>query len=80
MDIAEWLRRLDLAQYVEAFAANAIDWSVLPSLTADDLKDIGVVAVGHRRKLLNAIAALSEPAAAPIRPAPQASRHPNRPL
>jgi class 3 adenylate cyclase/tetratricopeptide (TPR) repeat protein len=64
MDIAEWLRRLDLAQYVEAFAANAIDWSVLPSLTADDLKDIGVAAVGHRRKLLNAIAALSEPAAA----------------
>ena len=42
MDIAEWLRRLDLAQYVEAFAANAIDWSVLPSLTADYLKDIGV--------------------------------------
>jgi class 3 adenylate cyclase len=64
MDIAEWLRRLDLAQYVEAFAANVIDWSVLPSLTADDLKDIGVAAVGHRRKLLNAIAALSEPAAA----------------
>jgi class 3 adenylate cyclase len=62
MDIAEWLRRLDLAQYVEAFAANAIDGSVLPSLTADDLKDIGVAAVGHRRKLLNAIATLSEPA------------------
>ena len=64
MDIAEWLRRLDLVQYIEAFAANAIDWPVLPSLTADDLKDIGVDAVGHRRKLLNAIAALSEPAAA----------------
>src|SRR6516162_8752076 len=64
MDIAEWLRRLDLAQYIEAFAANAIDWSVLPSLTAGDLQDIGVAAVGHRRKLLNAIAALSEPAAA----------------
>jgi class 3 adenylate cyclase/predicted ATPase len=79
MDIAEWLRRLDLAQYVEAFAANAIDWSVLPSLTADDLKDIGIAAVGHRRKLLDAIAALSEPAAAadPARtaslPAPQST-------
>jgi SAM domain (Sterile alpha motif) len=44
--------RLDLAQYAEAFAANAIDWSVLPSLTADDLKDIGVAAVGYGRKRL----------------------------
>jgi hypothetical protein len=60
MDVADWLRRLDLAQYVEAFAANAVDWAVLLSLTADDLKDIGAAAVGHRRKLLNAIAALSE--------------------
>jgi SAM domain (Sterile alpha motif) len=59
MDVAEWLRRLDLAQYFGAFAANAIDWSVLPSLTADDPKDIGVAAVGHRRKLLDAITALS---------------------
>src|SRR6516164_5054207 len=73
MDIGEWLRRLDLAQYVEAFAANAIDWSVLPSLTADDLQDIGVAAVGHRRKLLNAIAALSEPAATASVPAPQST-------
>ena len=60
MDVAEWLRRLDMAQYIEAFADNAVDDAVLPSLTADDLKDIGVAAVGHRRKLLNAIAALSE--------------------
>jgi SAM domain (Sterile alpha motif) len=45
MNIVDWLRRLDSAQYIEAFAGNAIDWSVLPSLTADDLKDIGVVAV-----------------------------------
>jgi class 3 adenylate cyclase/tetratricopeptide (TPR) repeat protein len=74
MDVSDWLRQLDLAQYVDAFAANAIDWSVLPSLTADDLKDIGVLAVGHRRKLLNAIAALSGPAA-PDNDSP----HPNPP-
>jgi class 3 adenylate cyclase len=41
-----------------AFRENAIDDSVLPSLTAEDLKELGVDAVGHRRKLLNAIAAL----------------------
>ena len=58
MDIADWLRQLDLGQYAEAFAENAIDWAVLPTLTADDLRDIGVTVVGHRRRLLNAIAAL----------------------
>jgi class 3 adenylate cyclase/tetratricopeptide (TPR) repeat protein len=63
MDIAEWLRRLDMAQYIAAFADNAVDEAVLPSLTADDLKDIGVGPVGHRRKLLNAIASLSDGAA-----------------
>jgi class 3 adenylate cyclase len=49
-----------LPQYIPAFADNAIDWAVLPRLTADDLRDIGIVAVGHRRKLLDAIAALGE--------------------
>src|SRR5215475_14155165 len=63
MDVAEWLRRLDMAQYIGAFAANAVDEAVLPSLTADDIRDIGVGPVGHRRKLLNAIAALSDGAA-----------------
>ena len=60
MNVAEWLRRLDLAQYIEAFVENAVDEAVLPRLTADDLKDIGVAAVGHRRRLLDAIATLSE--------------------
>ena len=41
MDIAEWLRGLGLGQYVPAFAENAINWDVLPELTADDLKEIG---------------------------------------
>jgi class 3 adenylate cyclase len=61
MNVADWLRGLGLAQYIEAFADNAIDWALLPSLTADDLRDIGVAAVGHRRRLLNAIIALSAP-------------------
>ena len=58
MDIGDWLRELGLEQYAAAFRDNAVDGAILPSLTADDLKEIGVVAVGHRRRLLDAIAAL----------------------
>ena len=61
MDIAVWLRSLGLEQYELAFRDNAIDGLVLPRLTRDDLKDIGVEQVGHRRKLLDAIAALEVP-------------------
>ena len=58
MDIGRWLRSLGLGQYEEAFRKNEIDDTVLPNLTAEDLKDVGIVIVGHRRKLLDAIAAL----------------------
>ena len=58
MDLGGWLRSLGLGQYEAAFRENAIDDTVLPSLTAEDLKDLGVGIVGHRRKLLDAIAAL----------------------
>jgi class 3 adenylate cyclase len=61
VDIAAWLSRLGLERYQEAFRANEINAEILPKLTADDLKDIGVTIVGHRRKLLEAIAALTEP-------------------
>ncbi|HWZ67531.1 MAG TPA: AAA family ATPase [Stellaceae bacterium] len=72
MDIAEWLRGLGLAQYEPAFRENAIDDTVLPSLTAEDLKDLGVTLVGHRRRLLDAIAALrSETPAAAVTAAPR---------
>ena len=64
MDVAAWLRELGLERYEEAFRENEIDAEILPKLTADDLKDIGVTTVGHRRKLLEAIAALTEPAPA----------------
>jgi class 3 adenylate cyclase/predicted ATPase len=58
MNIAAWLRGLGFQQYEQAFRDNAIDAAVLPELTADDLKELGVSLVGHRRKLLAAIAAL----------------------
>jgi class 3 adenylate cyclase len=62
VDIAAWLKSLGLEQYEHAFRENAIDADVLPKLTAEDLKDLGITAVGHRRKLLEAIAALRTPA------------------
>src|SRR5690349_24336147 len=58
MDLGGWLRGLGLGQYEAAFRENAIDDAVLPGLTAEDLKDLGVVVVGHRRKLLDALAVL----------------------
>jgi hypothetical protein len=58
MDLSAWLRNLGLGQYEQAFRDNAIGLDVLLQLTKEDLKEIGVVPVGHRRKLLDAIAAL----------------------
>src|ERR1043166_4816612 len=65
MDIVVWLRSLGLGKYEAAFRENEIDETVLPSLTAEDLKDLGVSIVGHRRKLLDAIAALRNDTSAP---------------
>jgi class 3 adenylate cyclase/predicted ATPase len=58
MDVVVWLRSLGLGKYEAAFRENEIDETVLPNLTAEDLKDLGVSIVGHRRKILDAIAAL----------------------
>jgi class 3 adenylate cyclase/predicted ATPase len=77
VDIAAWLHSLGMQQYEEAFRDNAIDAAVLPELTADDLKDLGVSLVGHRRKLLAAIAALradAGPGQETAAPAPDAER------
>jgi predicted ATPase/class 3 adenylate cyclase len=63
MDIGGWLRSLGLERYEQAFRDNEIDWEALPKITAEDLRDLGVVLGGHRRRLLEAIAAL-EPAPA----------------
>jgi class 3 adenylate cyclase/predicted ATPase len=69
MDLGGWLRGLGLEQYEAAFRENEIDDTILPKLTADDLKDLGVTIVGHRRKLLEAIAALRVDADAKEAPA-----------
>jgi SAM domain (Sterile alpha motif) len=58
MDIGDWLRSLGLERYQAAFRENEITEKVLPNLTAEDLKDLGVGIVGHRRTLLDALAAL----------------------
>jgi hypothetical protein len=58
MDVAVWLRSLGLGKYEAAFRENEITERVLPSLTQEDLKEIGVGPVGHRRIILEAIATL----------------------
>ena len=68
MDVGSWLRSLGLEIYEQAFRDNKIDGEVLPNLTAEDLKDLGVVLVGDRRRLLTAIAALREANAAVPKP------------
>jgi hypothetical protein len=76
MDVVVWLRSLGLGKYEAAFRENEIDETVLPSLTHETLKELGVTAVGHRLKLLHAIAALRSDAsvktplvaAAPVQP------------
>jgi class 3 adenylate cyclase len=77
MNVAAWLQGLGLERYAQAFRDNEIDWEVLPKLTSEDLREIGVAAIGHRRKLLDAIAALGADtptaavtAASPDAPAP----------
>jgi class 3 adenylate cyclase len=59
MDVGGWLRGLGLDRYEATFRDNRIDADLLPRLTADDLKDIGVSALGDRLRLLDAIAALA---------------------
>jgi class 3 adenylate cyclase/predicted ATPase len=69
MDVAAWLQCLGLERYVPAFLENRIESDILPSLTVEDLKDLGVTLVGDRRRLLDAIAALAAavpPAATPV--------------
>jgi len=76
MDIGGWLRGLGLERYEQVFRQNEIDERVLPKLTADDLKELGVNALGHRRLLLEAIAAVrtdaerKDPSVSPSAPAP----------
>src|SRR5690348_4357127 len=63
MDVGAWLKSLSLEQYEAAFHENGVSEEDLPHLTAEDLQDLGVVAVGHRRRLLVAIAKLQNDSA-----------------
>jgi class 3 adenylate cyclase len=68
VDVASWLRNLDLERYEAAFRENDVDAELLLGLTDDDFKDIGVSSLGHRRCLLEAIATLRQESAPAIAP------------
>jgi class 3 adenylate cyclase len=82
--IADWLQKLGLEQYAQRFAENDISFSILPDLTDQDLKELGVTSLGHRRQMLRAITELksgetgapkpSTEDIAPIRPQDTAER------
>jgi class 3 adenylate cyclase len=78
MDVVVWLRSLGLGKYEAAFRQNEIDETVLPSLTHENLKELGVTALGHRLKLLDAIAALR--ADTSVKLAPVDATMPSSPL
>jgi class 3 adenylate cyclase len=73
MDVGKWLRGLGLGEYEAAFRESSIDGQVLPHLTLEDLKEIGVATVGDRRKLLAAICALVGSTPSGPAPVPQSS-------
>ena len=72
MNVADWLRSLGLGQYEDIFRDNEIDWDVLPELTETDLEKLGVP-LGHRKRLLKAIAGLGAAATAPSAVTPRSS-------
>ncbi len=74
VDIAVWLSGLGLERYTAAFLENDVDGDMLGRLTGDDLKDIGVASLGHRKKLLDAITVLNGAAIAPAPPPASAAK------
>ncbi|MER9971615.1 adenylate/guanylate cyclase domain-containing protein [Mesorhizobium sp. M0060] len=73
--IASWLQGLGLEQYADAFIDNDIDPAILPKLSDDDLRELGVKSVGHRKKILTAIAELSHQADQPLPASEEAKRN-----
>src|SRR5689334_5406683 len=59
-DISEWLEKLDMSEYAQHFAENDIDFATLGDLTDQDLEKIGIKSLGHRRKIMRAIAELGD--------------------
>jgi class 3 adenylate cyclase/predicted ATPase len=78
--VKEWLEKLGMSEYADRFTENRIDFSVLPELTDQDLKDLGII-LGDRRKILRAIVALDSTAAlapiAPLAPLPKSALAPS---
>jgi class 3 adenylate cyclase len=73
--IADWLKTLGMSEYTDRFVENHIDESIIRELTDQDLKDLGVVSLGHRRKMLRAIRDLGNVSAAVTAPsAPEPAR------
>src|SRR4029077_15290605 len=78
--VTDWLEKLGLVQYAQRFAENDINFGILPHLTDQDLKELGITSVGHRRQLLLAIAELkgapkpNASVAAPVAPRDSAER------
>jgi len=80
MDVADWLRTLDLSRYEAAFRENSVSIDLVPSLTSEDLKYLGVTPVGHRRRLLDAIAVLRADADLARDPQAASADHLRQPL
>ena len=80
VDIAAWLHGLGLGRYEAAFRDNDVEADVLPSLTTEDLRELGVGSVGDRRRLLDAIAALQSAASQAADPAATNMRSPPSPM
>ncbi len=68
--LVDWLHRIGLGEYAARFADNDIDFSILRDLSDQDLRDLGMASLGHRRKLLHAVAELSATLATPDAPSP----------
>ncbi len=76
MNVEAWLTELGLEHYAEAFAENGVDLKLLPELTNEDLKDLGVTRLADRKTILRAIEAMGSeaPAEDPVPPAEQAGK------
>src|SRR5215475_6221450 len=77
--VTDWLEKLGMSEYAQRFADNDIDFSILGDLTDQDLKDLGVASLGHRRKILRAIAELDRPEATAAARAPPSGPAPPSP-
>ena len=62
-DVQQWLNSIGLGQYADAFEENAIEWDLLPGLSSEELKEIGVGPLGHRKRILDAVGTLAARAA-----------------